>query len=350
MALSLYAYTERYVVPGGAGGATGLDFANAFDLAGMVADLAPGRRYNLAGAFTSTVIDTSGVSGTNSAPIMFRGWKADLSAVASAFDDMPDIDFTTGAGAGWTIAPYQIFQGLHGHDTQGGPGWNSATADFCQWDLCRVESPSSGGIVADADCSVTNCLINDYAGTGIDLGVNATVFGNHVITGQIAPTAVDIDADAFVMFNFIRDTFGGRIDGITSTSGTKKIIAFNTIDNLDIGIRGSFGVEGVFVIGNQITNCTTGLNQQNRSGIVLFNNFFGNTADDNSWVTYLDRSNTFVDPQYVNISNNDYQIQNTDLIGVSAPPLAGSFNIGAWQQGGEPVVIVGGGNGGFIFV
>jgi len=327
MALLDYAWTERYVVPGGAGSQTGADWANAFSETGMVADLAQGRRYNLAGSFTpSATINVSGTSGTSTNPIAFRGWKADKSAPADSLDDLAGISGAGHTGTVLQVGNHHIFQGLDVH-SGAGYGIRALSTSNCYFDLCKARSNASYGMLLFAYNKISRSKIYGNGGTGFYASYGTSIDSCEFYNNG---TTYNCSFNSGSGISITRSYFSGSSNGIYFGSEQPNVkIAYCTIDGATTGLYMTTQNtnSNIMLIGNQFTNNEQAFSSY-RSNILLHNNFYGNTYD-----VFAKSGNTFVDPQYVDIANHNYEIQNSSLIGVSIPGVQGSVNIGAWQYG-----------------
>jgi len=334
MALLDYAWTERYVVPGGAGSQTGMDWANAFSETGMLADAREGRRYNLAGSFTPSATLLSGRSGTAFNPIAFRGWKADKSAPADSLDDLADISGAGHTGFVLEAGSYNIFQGLDIH-SGAGMGVYCGTKAYCFFDLCKVRNNAGYGLQLWSNSQVSRSKIYGNGDAGLFAGDYG--YGDCVSIDSCEVynngTTYNCYIDERNGVSITKSYFSGASYGLCIVEPKNVSIEFCTIDGAATGLYMAASTSSsVMLIGNQFTNNSTTALDISRANIVLHNNFYGNTADMTGSALVFEKSgNTFLNPQYVDIANDNYQIQNSSLIGVNIPSVLGSMNIGAWQ-------------------
>lgn len=331
MALTPFAYDDKYVVPSGAGANNGTSFADAWDLSQIAINQATARRWNLAGTFTQAAIALNwNTNAARDTPILYRGWKADLSVPSVFFDDMPII---TGSGSSLIVGNMTMLNGLRlsTFSTIG-----NATNDNIIYALCEIFNNTNQGILSDNICRIDRCRIHDNGSHGVESDIalhvtNSEIYdntGDGVFLSSTAGTVIS----SFIARN------GG--DGINCTNGGEFLL--NTIDgNTNDGISAPISTANtVQILANQITNNGNGIAGVGAS-FVKDNNLFGNTTESTGTIGYLE-GNTAVNPDYVDVANNDYEIQEASLIGVDIP-LLGNVNIGAWQN-------VGGGGGGGMLI
>jgi len=335
MALSLYPYSDEYVVPGGAGANDGSSWANAWDISQVGAAIGPTKRFNFSGDFPTTGAALAwSTGGSTNGPIVFRGWNAAQDALAS-FGDMPII---RGPAGTTTITPgnYQIYQGLNIKDGQS--GISSAAVDNIAVDLCQFDNIGIGTALGFDNYGVVSrskFFNNDGVCVDGDIGthIRCSQFYDNNGTKQISGLA-----GLSVEFCFIAR---GAQHGIELPGVQLSTIRFNTIDGhaAGNGIDMTTVSGPILMYGNQFSNNLIATDVS-ASNLKMFNNFHNNGTDDGG-NTHIDVSNTFVDPQYTDIANNDYSIGNTDLQGIDMSTFgAGVMDVGAYQSAG------GGGGGG----
>lgn len=329
-ALVDYVFTERYAETGGTG--DGLTPGNPYDITDIAGDQLAGRRFNIAGDFAMAAVVSWTTSGTDTAPIAFKGWTAGFAAPAVALADNPVLDFDVATGIGITYGLNQIYENITVENASNN-GWGSTIADNVKF--IRVVARFNGlhGIVGDNAINIIDSQIYDNA-----RGVDVDLYPKIISTEAWGHNNYNYQVDSNATFDNVYSR--GATDGISFTgTGNGNTITNSTIDGATKGVDFAGGARAI-IKNSLITNCTAGLFQTTSdSHLVDGSNFFGNTDDMDGGVLSHNSGNTFVDPDYVDIANNDYEITNSALIGLSSKGLTTPANdsvytVGAWQSSG----------------
>jgi hypothetical protein len=327
-----YVPTIRRVRPGGAGTKDGLTWENAFGEVEMQADLTPGRLYTMAGVFTpSAGIVTSGTPGTAVNPIGFESWKADLSGPTYDFIDMASISGAGHSASVWVPGNYQWFSGF---DVKNGAGrgFDNIACRHSSWSGCKIQNHTTRGMYISYQNIVSRCIITGNGEIGLYMAGSAIITDSHIYNNGASNDNLFISGGIGVAVTRCYLSGGSKAMRITNPAGAN--ISFCTVDGAVTGLDVSGSVGPILILGNQITNCNFGINSiaLNR---LEFNNFFGNVSDQTALTKIFARTgNLAVDPQYVDIPNHNYEIQNAALTDIEMPPMLGKQTIGAFQGRG----------------
>jgi hypothetical protein len=337
MAFNDYSWVIRYFRPGGTGLQDGTSWGDAFSLAGMQADLTPGRLYRGAGDFVPTAgIVTSGTPGTAVNPIGFEAWKADLSGPVDDFTDMCSISGAGHLGPVWIPGNYQMWRGF---DVKNGAakGFDNIACRYSTWTGCWIRNHTTRGMFLSRNNSLSRCRVTGNGEIGVYIGLSSSIDMCEVYDNGASIDNLFVSSGGGVSINKCYLSGGSNAVRILVPDGTS--ISFCTIDGATTGLNSSGSNGPIKVLANIITNNATGMSST-ALNIVDYNCFYGNTLDQSALTkTFSRRGNFFIDPQFKNILADDYEIQNPALIGVPILPMLGTRNIGAWED-------VGGGLGG----
>ena len=335
MAITDWTPTQDYfITPAGAGGHDGSDFANAFSWAEFVAaGKSSNYRWNFAGDFSSSDIAAAITTGGGAAitPVVFRGWKADLSAPADSLDDMPSFDANSTSGNFWTSSgSYAVFMYMEFMNAAG-VTISFGTNDNCMLLFCSIHDGGGNGVTGDDQCKVVGCKLYNNSAVGSFIDFHGDYYFNEVYGN----TADGINGDDHTVFgfNYVRDNGS---EGINCAVGLAPAFLFNVCDANQTGLFGAATQPQVF-IGNQITNNTTGINGVAAVNLFMNNNIWNNSAD--TAVVFLEQGEQTANPSYTAIGSNDFTVETAGMLGLDFARLR-TLNIGAFQDAG------GGGNGG----
>ena len=280
--------------------------------------------YNISSGIT-TAVDTTAPSATT-------GYCVVAAVDSTTKNPITDIANSvvvdgTGMGSGNMITIGGDYHAVwHGMKLQNGPGvgWYGPTRNFIGFAACAAVGMGSHGYHLDAGTVLAGCESSGNTGQGANLFNQGAVyrsrfFGN---TGH----GLVMAAYGHIVGNLIRDNDNGLV-----LNDVGNTVWSNTIDANADGIytnAAQFSYNW-----NMITNNTNGLNLDTSAEVAFLieNNYYGNTANKTGAGRWgVEIGDTYLDPQYVDIANNDPAIGNSNLMRAFADNGIDA-NIGCWQ-------------------
>lgn len=212
------AWTERYVVSGGAGANDGTSEANAWDLPTMLSNYASGQRVNIkAGTYSSSTTDrTWSTAGTTTAPVWFRGYKSTIGDMddhpTSNRVDATDIPlFTSTTGRYFINAAYLKFSNISFTSAYTGAGTVLSRGGESNWYRCKFETTSTAGAAKAWDCAtqdqhyISECYFNRPNTNSPVIAIGASHV--HIYSSVIRGGDEGIDVSGSKVVSFINNIF-----------------------------------------------------------------------------------------------------------------------------------------------
>jgi hypothetical protein len=256
------AWTDRYVRADAAGGGAGTadNSTDAWTLAEAITNVTAGTRVNVRnGTYSNTTtIRTTGVAGTTSAPIWWRGFNTTIGDIESDNGlTKPLIDFTTG---NWVCATaFNYFSNLRFNSaatTGTNPGTvNTTTAATdnkfwgCRFTNTAANSNSHALRFAGQRCVVRSSFLSaTSSATCLFLTSECTAFGNYIGGGNLGVSGL---ARCHVLFNVIDDPASHGIQFDTSGANATGNSIYSAGGD---GVRIASTSVSVFIANNIFSN------------------------------------------------------------------------------------------------